>query len=218
MPNLCETCGKQFFVRKHPHQRFCSRACCKVPQKRQIQRTCVICGKTFSRQGAKISDYCSAPCFNQSLRKDIAVAFWAKVEKTATDCWLWTGSKHQSGHGLFTMGKDGRTIGAHRFAYEQVYGPIPYGLIVCHHCDNPSCVRPDHLFLGTRAINNQDRDIKGRQAKGQSIWRSKLTEDDICAIRSASGKRGFLKALAEHYGVAQRTISAIRHGRLWKHI
>lgn len=182
-----------------------------------IKGTCTICGKEFQRQPAKMSPYCSAECSYQGQRKPLTETFWAKVNKTS-NCWLWTGGKAKFGHGLFTMGARGRTIGAHRFSYEQAYGPIPDGMIVCHHCDTPACVRPDHLFLGTYADNMHDRNVKSRQAKGQIIWQAKLTEDDVRAIQSATGPRGFIKELAEHYGVNPRTISSIRHGKLWKHI
>lgn len=142
----CEHCGKTFFNREHPRQKFCSIDCGKASKKRQIKRTCVICGKEFQRQATKISNYCSAECSYQGLRKDVTEAFWAKVDKTP-ECWIWTGGKAKSGHGLFTMGAHGRTIGAHRFAYEQVYGAIPTKTHVHHRCNNPSCVRPDHLFI-----------------------------------------------------------------------
>ena len=182
-----------------------------------IKGTCTVCGKEFQRQPAKMSPYCSAECSYQAQRKDIAAAFWAKVDKSG-DCWLWTGGKAKFGHGLFTMGARGRTIGAHRFAYEQAYGPIPNGLSVCHHCDTPACVRPDHLFLGTRADNSADRDTKDRQAKGETVGASKLTEDDVRAIRSAPGGWGKIKVLAQCYGVNVRTITSIRHGKIWKHV
>lgn len=143
---ICEHCGEAFFNREHPHQKFCSPKCGGASKRKQIQRTCVICGKEFYRQPTKISDYCSAECSYQGLRKDVTEAFWAKVDKTA-ECWLWIGGKSKSGHGLFTMGKHGHTIGAHRFAYEQMHGAIPTGMRAYHHCNNPSCVRPTHLFL-----------------------------------------------------------------------
>ena len=182
-----------------------------------INLTCATCGKDFRRQPAKVGPYCSRACSHQARRRDIVEAFWAKVDKTS-DCWLWTGGKGSFGHGLFTMGSKGRTIGAHRFSYEQTYGSIPDGIAVCHRCDTPACVRPDHLFLGTRADNSADRDTKDRQAKGQSIGNARLTEDDIRAIRAAPGGWGKIKPLAKQYGVNPRTITSIRHRRLWKHI
>lgn len=216
---ICETCGKPFTRprKRNPEQRFCSPKCNAVKFVNQIERTCIVCGKDFHRQAAKISDYCSDECSNIGHRKDITVSFWEKVD-LSDDCWLWTGGKGKFGHGLFTMGSKGHTIGAHRFSYEQAYGPIPDGLAVCHRCDNPPCVNPNHLFLGTRADNSADCVAKDRQAKGQSIWQAKLTEDDIRTIRAAPGGWGKIKPLAERYGVNPRTITSIRHGKLWKHL
>jgi len=85
--------------------------------------------------------------------------FWAKVDRSG-DCWVWIGTRWPTGYGQ--MRGDGRQLMAHRVAWQIVKGPIPEGLFVCHKCDNPPCVRPDHLFLGTAADNTRDRDVKGR--------------------------------------------------------
>lgn len=89
----------------------------------------------------------------------IAERFWAKVDKSG-DCWLWTGHKGSSGYGIFWIQR--RPTQAHRLAYELSIGPIPHGLFACHHCDNPPCVRPAHLFLGTAKDNYWDARTKGR--------------------------------------------------------
>lgn len=91
--------------------------------------------------------------------------FEANFEK-ADGCWEWTGTRVEFGYGQII--RDGRRLRAHRVAYEIAYGPIPDGLVVRHKCDNPPCVRPDHLELGTRADNNQDRENRGR-----GYWSSK---------------------------------------------
>jgi hypothetical protein len=88
--------------------------------------------------------------------------FWSKVEKTK-DCWLWKGSKLQSGQGQFSTNQG--TVLAHRFSYELAHGKIPNKLRVLHKCDNPLCVRPDHLFLGTDSDNMQDALYKERLAR-----------------------------------------------------
>ena len=131
------------------------------------------------------------------------------VDKTS-DCWLWAGGKDGSGYGLFKMGTKGRTIGAHQFSYEQTHGPVPKGLFVCHHCDNPSCVHPDHLFLDTCANSNP--------ARGEAASNAKLTEDDVRAIRAAPGGWGKNKELAIRYGVEARAIWSIRANKTWKHV
>ena len=89
--------------------------------------------------------------------------FWPKVRKTS-ECWVWTG-KRRSGYGRFLI--KGRAVSAHRVAWELAYGPIPHGKEVCHRCDNPPCVRPDHLFLGDRRANMADAGSKGRMPHGE---------------------------------------------------
>lgn len=87
--------------------------------------------------------------------------FWERVD-TSGDCWIWTASKHPDGYGQVTWRWNGRNIvqTTHRFSYEINVGPIPPGMLVCHRCDNPPCVRPDHLFVGTHADNMRDKQQK----------------------------------------------------------
>lgn len=87
--------------------------------------------------------------------------FWSKVDKTSdpNGCWVWTAYKDPNGYGRFYHGKL-----CHRISYEINVGPIDKGLCICHHCDNPGCVNPDHLFVGTHQDNMDDKKRKGRQA------------------------------------------------------
>lgn len=102
----------------------------------------------------------------QYTRIPPAERFWKYVDKTAT-CWLWTASVYPAGYGSFSHAP-GKHMGAHRYSWELHFGPIPDGLFVCHTCDVKTCVRPDHLWLGTSAENTADKVAKGRQARGDA--------------------------------------------------
>lgn len=106
--------------------------------------------------------------------------FWQKVDRRGDDeCWHWTASRDPDGYGRFQYPTENgqRHIRAHRWAYLMLVGPIGDGLVVCHRCDNPPCVNPAHLFLGTQLDNNADKVAKGRHARvwGVPLLRSRQT-------------------------------------------
>jgi hypothetical protein len=144
--------------------------------------------------------------------------FWAKVSKS-DGCWLWTGSRNDRGYGNFN--NNGRTVQAHRLSYELAMGPIPKGMNVCHRCDSPGCVNPDHLFLGTHLDNMRDRDAKGRRVapRGEANGFAKLTEAQVIEIRERYiPYKVSLPRLAREYGVHHSTIYDIVRGVTWTRI
>lgn len=136
-------------------------------------------------------------------------------------CWEWDGWLSPSGYGMIFH--RGHHIGAHRVAYELHYGVAPGDLQVCHHCDNPPCVRPDHLFLGTQKDNVHDMMRKGRRVQGD-VCGSKngnatLTESQVAEIRRRYAAGGVRQVdLAAEYGVPQTSISSIVRRKQWTHV
>jgi HNH endonuclease len=149
--------------------------------------------------------------------------FWARVQKS-DGCWIWTGAKHPTGygymHGENTYDADGRKhvrwIKAHRHSWALAHGrPVPDDLVVCHACDNPPCVRPDHLFIGTKRDNSQDAVQKGRSydrrgLRNPNVKLSRKDVDRICKMYETG--RWTQDQLAAKFGVAQAHISRIYRG------
>lgn len=139
------------------------------------------------------------------------------VRGSEVECWLWTGGKQSDGYGAIGVGgRTNKKIGAHRLAWELSNGNIPKGLHVLHKCDNPPCVNPSHLRVGTNLENMQDRGRKGRcKARGLPGMHVKLTPEQVIEIR----KRGDTQEnLARKYGVSKGAISSIWSGKSWKHL
>ena len=141
--------------------------------------------------------------------------FFAYVIKKP-GCWGWGNSSNNKGYGTVNVKKnDGRWVPflAHRLSWIIHNGPIPDGLEVCHHCDNPVCTNPEHLFLGTHKENFSDQSKKGRSP----LTGAKINYEIACQIREEyTGRRGEQRVLAAKYGITQPQISVILSGRQWK--
>jgi hypothetical protein len=118
------------------------------------------CLSLSSPPAGPVPDFARLPTSEDERQLDSARTFWSRV-KLGPSCWKWMGYVNRGGYGKFRPGHSA-TVRAHRFAWQITFGPIPPGLIVCHRCDNPGCVRPEHLFLGTHLDNKRDSLSKGR--------------------------------------------------------
>lgn len=185
-----------------------------------------------SEQNTAAIDYCQLVATSEpSAQSGMLVVnrFWKQVTKTET-CWIWAGHRNSEGYGFVRPDNTTRQIQAHRLAYALLRGVIPSGMCVCHHCDNPPCVRPDHLFLGTNKDNVRDAVQKGRMAIGEANANATLTLAEVLEIReryaalpmSPGGKRkrnGAIEALIKDYShVSRTTIYCVATGQTWKHL
>jgi hypothetical protein len=139
--------------------------------------------------------------------------FLAKVITSEEGCWLWAGPHNYYGYGLFCFNY--KVIRAHRVAYEIFKGPIPDDLLVCHTCDNPGCINPEHLFAGTKQDNNTDAVRKLRHAYGERNGHVKITAKQATEIYYSPLPS---RLLAKKYGVPRGSVTDIKARRRWKHL
>ncbi len=146
--------------------------------------------------------------------------FWEKVHK-GSGCWTWKGATVPYGYGVIRLDKPvSALVRAHRVSWELKNGPVPEGLCVLHHCDNPPCVNPSHLFLGTKNANTADMTRKGRDKARFKLGErhaSKLTPSQVEEVKLALPLHyGEGRAFARRFGVNESTISAIATGKNWR--
>jgi hypothetical protein len=206
---------------------------------------CQFCKNEFEPQRTTKGKYCSVRCaclsrnYNAEVHEKssktraskLSDRFWSRVDKTNT-CWNWIGTKGPTGYGYISVKH--KNTRAHRLSWTFVHGPIAEDLCVCHKCDNPSCVNPDHLFLGSNLENRRDSASKGRVpkgersgvrlhpetvAKGENHGCAKLTDKQVLQIRSLHSRHTkSCSELAKDYQVSPDTIRLIVSKKTWKHL
>jgi hypothetical protein len=148
----------------------------------------------------------------------VDVRFWSKVAKgSPNECWGWNACLDNHGYGIFRL--CGKNRLAHRMAYELASGaPPPPDLHVCHRCDNPPCVNPAHLFLGTAKVNQDDKNAKGRGNQGERHGLSRLTNEVVLTIRAEYAAGARKVDLARKHGLRPPHVLKIVTRQSWKHI
>jgi len=151
-----------------------------------------------------------------SSRGDWADRFLQHVDDSG-ECWIWTGALNR-GYGW--MGIEGTQMQTHRISYLLHYGDLPSGTVICHHCDNPPCVNPAHLYAGSRASNVADMVTRGRliNLRGEEHGKARLTADQVRSIRSSYADGSATQVeLSATYGINQSHISRIIRRKAWNH-
>lgn len=142
------------------------------------------------------------------------VSFWLRVKRLGkAQCWPWAGCLSENGYGRFSPSRS-KTVSAHRLAFTLGRGPIPKGMMVCHHCDNRECCNPTHLFVGTAKDNRQDALSKGRVPTGVRHHAAKLRDCDVAEIRRRYTRRIGVGALAKKFGISMGYLWVLTHQKV----
>lgn len=192
---------------------------------RALEKNCAHCGSLFAKDPRNThaywarAKYCGHACAGHANSARFASVRPTKKEKfeqqfaKTEGCWAWTGLTDKDGYGLLAY--DGVQYRATRVALELDGRPIPDGLLACHHCDNPICVRPSHLYAGTPLENSRDATVRGRSSRGERQHMAKLTEASVRYIRASSDSE---VQLAARFGVSRGAIHMVRLGKTWRHV
>lgn len=150
--------------------------------------------------------------------KDIRIWFWKNIIINESGCWEWKRPRDVNGYGVCRV--NGHKYRAHRVAYLLTHGTLPIDRLVCHHCDNPPCVNPKHLFLGDDKINHRDAVDKGRKfdCRGMNSFSAVFTDNDVLWIRKRYDSGEGCRKMGRELGVHHSTISAIGKRKTWKHL
>lgn len=204
---ICQQCKQSF---SHiQQQKFCSHACYSDSiRSEHVTYTCKTCGASKTVRPSKLrGGYCSYKCSVAGKVQDVHARFWTRVDvKGEDECWPWNHSRDPHGYGVFSLSSRNRP--ASRVAYLLAHGPIPDGHRINHHCDNPPCCNPKHLYAGTAADNTRDMMVRGRQ-------KVKFTPDDVLFIRHSGLGPRFLAAM---FDSRESHISSIKNGHIHKHV
>lgn len=224
IPRTCQNCALTF--QGIPESLYCSQTCYRAVKRPRrpsagVTTACKNCGKPVFRPGKQRPGvHCSAACYRSLSPTD---RFWAKVDKTPGhgpkgECWIWIAAVDKDGYGHMWRNESSRNYAVHRFSWEQHNGPIPDGLGVLHHCDNPPCIRPDHLYCGTTIDNVRDRTVRGRE-RGELHGMAIVNESQVRTIRHRYATEKISQiALGKEYGLSQTAISQIVLRKCWTHI
>jgi len=213
---ICKSCGVE-----RDESEFALRKDVKTPVRR---KTCRVCQRT-AMKGYKQKHAGLAAC---DINDE---GFWSRVDKQGPvvyphlgPCWVWNGPRSDKGYGTWHFSNNSYVlVSTHRFIWTAVNGEIPEELLVLHRCDNPPCVNPEHLFLGSYSDNTQDCIRKGRfvigdRPRGEACNKAKLTEVDVRKIRELSSDGFQQRDIAEQLQVSQSAISCVLRGRTWRHV
>lgn len=204
--------GRKFALPKPPNPSgFCM---CGCGQKTNVAK------ETTGKAGIAAGEHYRY-ILGHSPTRPIEERFWSKVAKRGPDdCWIWLAGTNPAGYGLLHGNNNSL---AHRVSWTIHHGPIPDGMLICHHCNNPPCCNPAHLFLGSHTDNAYDMYNKGRKpfdnyARGESAGGAKLTNFKVLEIRNRYANGEKQTHIAKDYGVTQSAVWAIVSGKTWRHI
>lgn len=181
-----------------------------------ITKECHLCKKPFSSFSIHNRKFCSRTCYDQCREGTLENRINRYSIPTPNGCIEWDGNKNKNGYGMISISNKRHQIT--RLIYTMRIGPIPDNMFVCHRCDNPNCINPSHLFLGSALDNSTDMVQKGRQAKGNKNGNSKLDEEKVITIRSLHKNGYSLKEISRQFNISKANTSDIVNRKTWIHV